>query len=180
MGRVAPVLALLALAVCGALYAQSAKPADDPEPEIRRAAFAYYFGMATGDADGVMRSSVAPVHVLRDGVMAPRDEKKLRGLLDGVAQRLVATGVTPDERGKMASRAVAVVDAAALEYIGANTATVTLVVRAGATKTEGDLMMELVLHQSGGKWRVVQEITDSAAVPPSRLEMPELGSPSKP
>jgi hypothetical protein len=181
MRRVATALALLALALCGALYAQqAAKPNDDPEPDIRRAAFGYYFGMATGDADGVLRASASPVHVLRDGAMAQRDEKKLRALLDGVAQRLTASGVTPDERGKMAARAVAVIDAATLQYIGARTATLALVVRAGATKADGDQMMELVLHQSGGRWRVVQEITDSAAVPASRLEAAEPEADTKP
>ena len=155
-------------------------PGDDPEPDIRRAAFGYYFGMATGDADGVQRASASTVHVLRDGSMALRDEKKLRALLGGVAQRLAASGVSPEERGTMAARAVAVIDAATLQYVGANTATLALVVRAGATKGEGDQMMELVLHQAGGKWRVVQEITDSAAVPASRLEVTEPEAGGKP
>src|SRR5205814_3631317 len=88
-------------------------------------------------------------------------------MLAQIAERSKASKLTDDDRKQMVGNMIRIFEEATVQFVGANTAELTFLIRPGAKKEDGDSLGTFVLHRSGGEWEVVMEITDSAPVPPS-------------
>ncbi len=84
-------------------------------------------------------------------------------------------GLSDDDRKRIVGNMVAMFDEAPVQFVGANTAELTFLIRRASKPEEGDNLGTLVLYRSEGKWRVIAEVTDSAGVPPSYLLEPGKG-----
>jgi hypothetical protein len=158
--------ALLLLAL-GA-WAQN-KKTEDVEGKIRAAAFGYYSSMAMGDYESLSKSVRHPFIVLKDGVLTRRDEKASRVLLTEIADKVKQSRITNEDKGRILGNMIALFDDASVQFVGANTAHLTFVLKYGA-RDVGDSLNTLLVHKyPQGAWRVIGEITDSAPVPPSYL-----------
>ncbi|MGC8666601.1 MAG: hypothetical protein ACP5VE_00600 [Chthonomonadales bacterium] len=148
---------------------QKQKSAED---QVRAAAFRYYAGTIFGDADTCLAVSRMPLYIVRDGAFTLRDDKGTRALLASIAQRMKEHPLSDDDRKRVTANMIAVFDEASIQFIGANTAACTFLLRKGTKDNEGDNLATLLLHRQADKWRVIEEITDSAPVPPSYLQAP--------
>ena len=136
---------------------------------MRAAGMRYYAGMVFGDLDEYTKVSKMPLSVMRDGTITSRDEAEAKKMLGQIAERLKAAKLSDDDRKQMVGNMIRIFDEATVQFIGANTAELTFLIRPGAKKEDGDSLGTFVVHRTGGEWKVVMEITDSAPVPPSYL-----------
>ena len=140
----------------------------DTENQVRKIGFSYYSGTLFGDATDYFKAVKSPVQVMRDGVITVLTEKKARTMLESSAQNITKAGFTEEERKRLSLNMLAVFEGASIQFIGANTATITFLIRPDAAK--GDSMGVLVLIRKAGLWQVIEEITDSVPVPASYLK----------
>jgi hypothetical protein len=164
-----------ALAVCGLgamtwAWAQEKKAAEAMESQVRRAGFQYYVTTLLGAADEHLKSVRMPLYVVRDGVVTTRDEKAARALLAGFADRLKASKTPDEDKQTIVKGVIPIFDEASIQFIGANTANLTFLIRHGKTEKEGDYLATLTLFRKDGDWKVIFETTDSAPVPPEYLK----------
>jgi hypothetical protein len=162
----------VALAVCAVVagaWAQVKKTALQIEGEVRQTGFRYYYGMLFGDVEEYLKVTRMPLYVVRDGAGANRSEKDTRALLSRLAAQIKAKDLPGEERNQIIGRMIATFEEARIEYIGANTATLTFLIRAAAKEGEGDLICSLLLYRKNDRWQVISEVTDSAPVPPGYL-----------
>ena len=168
--RIAAVFAVwIGLGLAAATWAQEQKKTQDVEGKVRAAGFAYYLATVFGDAEGYLKASRIPLTVIKDGTITQRDEKGARALLAGIGERVRKSGITNDDKGRMAGNMIAIFDDANVQFVGANTAHLTFLIKLGP-KAVGDTLGTLILHRDmTGNWRVIGEITDSSPIPPSYL-----------
>lgn len=140
-------------------------PVLDVEKQVRDAAFRFYSSSVLGDFLGYASATRFPVRVLRDGAGTVRDEAACKTLLAKLAAGLKARGIDDAARARLTQAMVAVFEDAAIEFVGANTATVTFPVRAGSPGRGGELLCQVVLYRTAAKWQVIEEITDSVPIP---------------
>lgn len=162
----------IALALCAAVagaWAQEKKTALQIEGEVRQTGFRYYYGMLFGDIEEYLRVTRMPLYVVRDGVGIHRSEKDTRALLSRLAAQIKTKELPAEERKQIIGRMITTFDEARIEYIGANTATLTFLIRPAAKEGEGDLICSLLLYRKNDRWQVISEVTDSAPVPPGYL-----------
>lgn len=163
---------ILAVVLTGAAgwqaLAQDKKPVRDAEGRVRAAAFGYYSSTIFGDADEHMKAARMPIQIIRDGAVTQHDEKATRALLARIVARYKAQNLTADDQKRITANMIAVFDDAAVQFIGANTATLTFLIHQGEGGS-GDSLGLLVLHRKEEHWLVIQEITDSAPIPPAYL-----------
>jgi len=170
-------VAVIALALLGAAGAGMAGRHQDPAPavpgapvldvekQVREAGFRFYSSSVLGDFAGYSAAARFPIRVLRDGVGTVRDEAACKALLGKLAAGLKTRGIDDSARARLTQAMLAVFEDAAIEFVGANTATVTFPVRAGSPGRGGELLCQVVLYRTAGKWQVIEEITDSAPIP---------------
>lgn len=160
-------LALTIAAVVGA-RAQEKRAEADMEGQVRQAGFRYYAGMVFGDAEECLKATRLPLYTVRDGVGSHQDEKAIRALLTRTAER--AKAFSDEERKQISGNMLAIFEEASVQFIGANTASLTFLVRPGRKEGEGDSLATLLLHRKEGRWLVIAEVTDSAPIPPDYLK----------
>jgi hypothetical protein len=161
--------ALILCALALSAWAQQKKSGEEMENQVRRAGFSYYATTVFGDADGHLKVTRMPLYAVRDGAGAFRDEKQTRALLAKFADNLKAANVSGEDRSRMMSNMIAIFDTASIQFIGANTASLTFLVRRGKDPKTGDSLGTLILHRKENQWQVIAEFTDSAPVPPDSL-----------
>jgi hypothetical protein len=165
------VVGLCLLAV-GA-WAQAKKTGEAIEGEIRRASFHYYFGLIFGEPTEYLKGTRMPLYAVHDGVGSYKDEKASRAALAKFAENIKASKVTNDDRNLIVKNMISTFDESSVQFIGANTATLTFLVRHDKKPEVGDYLCTLLLHRADPKaaeWKVIAEVTDSAAVPPEYLK----------
>jgi hypothetical protein len=162
--------ALVACALGGTAWAQEKKAADAMETQVRRAGFQYYVTTLLGAADEHLKVARMPITVIRDGVITSRDAEATRKLLAGFAERLKASKSPDEDRQAIVKGVIPIFDEASIQFVGANTASITFLVRQGKTEKEGDYLANLTLFRRNGDWKVIAETTDSAPVPPDYLK----------
>ena len=167
--RSALITALAVCALAAGAWAQEKKAGEEMEKQIRLAGFQYYVGTLFGDADEYMKATRLPLYVVRDGAGKHRDEKETRAVLAASAEHIKAAKVSQDDRNQIVKNLIAIFDEASIQFIGANTATLTFLVKHGEAK-EGDQLATLTLYRKDGQWKVIAEVTDSAPVPPEYLK----------
>lgn len=172
------VAALAATALAAGAWAQE-KQAQQPqnaganmEGQIQRAGFTYYYATIFGDVDEYLKVTRMPLFVVHDGTGTYRDEKATRALLAGFAEHTKAAKLTNDDKKQILKNLITLFDQASVQFVGANTATLTFLARRGATEKEGDHLCTLTLYRKDGTWKVISELTDSAAVPPEYVKGP--------
>ena len=167
-----PLLILMSGSVSPAGWAQE-KKREDVEGKVRAAGFGYFTATALGDAPGLMKVTRHPLLVIKDGLTGSRHEKGSRLLLSGIAERLKQSGTSNEQKGRLLGSMIQVFDEASVQFVGANTAHLTFVIKFG-TREAGDKLNTLLLHRGPqGAWKVIGEITDSEPVPPTYLvELP--------
>ncbi len=129
----------------------------------------YYASMIFADLDEYQKVSRGPVAVLRDGALTHRDEAAAKKMIEQLAGKLKSSKPSDEDRRQMVGNMLRIFEEASVQFVGANTAELTFLIRPGAKKEDGDSMGTFVLHRAGDQWRVVMEITDSAPVPPAYL-----------
>jgi hypothetical protein len=162
------IVALIFIAATTALAQQKAKR-DDVDGQIRLTSFKYYLSTVFGDSDDYLKVARMPLAVLRDGAITSRDEKATRTFLSQLADRAKSKNLSNEDKSQIAKNMIALFDDASVQFIGANTAELSFLIAKGAKPEEGDRMGAFVLHNEGGKWMVIMEVTDSAPIPPSYL-----------
>ncbi len=125
--------------------------------------------MVYGDANEYLKAKRMPLLVMRDGALTNRTEAETRALLAGFAERQKKTHPSDDDQKRLAAAMIAIFDDASIEFVGADTALLTFIVKHGAKESDGDSLATIVLHRAGRQWKVIEEITDSAAVPAAYL-----------
>ena len=168
---VAVPAACACLSIAGAL-AWARQKAKNAEDQVRVAAFRYYAGTIFGDADVCLAVSRMPLYIVRDGQITLRDDKAMRALLSSIAQHMKQRPLSDDDRKRVTANMLTIFDEASIQFIGANTAACTFLVHKGVKQEEGDNLATLILHRQNDQWRVIEEITDSAPVPPAYLQSP--------
>jgi len=166
--------AILVGAACLALAqvpqpAPTVAPTGSEEDAARSAARTYYEAVALGDATRALAVTGLPMTVISNGVVASRSEAQMRAMLGRVAARSGAAPLSEEERARAQQRIAGTFDEAEVAFIGANTASVTLLVGSGTGPEEGDLIAMLLLYRRASQWRVIGEVIDSAPVPRSYL-----------
>jgi hypothetical protein len=152
-------------------WAQAKSVGDQVEDQIRRGAFHYYFGTVLGNAEEYLAGTRLPLYVVRNGVGTYKDEKAARAELAQFAEKLKAVNLSEDDRKQMVSNLIRTLDEASIQFVGANTATLTFLVR--HDERAGDQMCTLTLYRpdvKAGTWKVIAELTDSAPIPPSYIK----------
>jgi hypothetical protein len=167
--RMAAAITVVLVAGAGVL-AQQKKTGDEMENQIRRAGFQYFYGTVFGDPDEYLKAARMPLYAVRDGVGRSRDDKETRAMLVRFAERIKATKLNDDDRKLMVKNLIALFDEASIQFVGANTATLTFLVQKGKTEKEGDQLATLTLYRKDGGWKIISEVTDSAPVPPEYLK----------
>ncbi len=162
--------ALLLCVLGAAAWAQGKKAADDVEGQVRRAAFQYYVTTILGEADEHLKVARMPLSVVRDGVIQTRDEKSARALLAGFEERMKASKTADEDRKEIVKSVIGIFEEASIQFVGANTAGLTFLIRRGKTEKEGDHLGTLTLYRKNGQWKVISEVTDSSPVPPEYLK----------
>jgi hypothetical protein len=162
--------ALVACAIGGVAWAQEKKAAEAMETQVRRAGFQYYVTTLLGAADEHLKVARMPVTVIRDGVISSRDATATRALLAGFTERLKASKTPDEDKQAIVKAVIPIFDEASIQFIGANTASLTFLVRRGKTEKDGEYLAMLTLFRKDGDWKVISETTDSAAVPPEYLK----------
>jgi hypothetical protein len=165
---IAALAAFAALAAAG--WGQAKKTGEEIEGQIKQSAFKYYFGTVFGDAGEYMQAARMPLHVVHDGVVTVRDEKAARALLAAIAGKVKAAHLSDEERKRIATNMIGLIDQAGVQFIGANTATLALPVSPAAKPGDPESLIELVLHRKEGRWQVIAEISDSAPIPPEYVK----------
>lgn len=171
-GRRAAVTVSLLLTLALTAWAQDKKAHEATEGKVRAASFRYYISTVLGDAGEYVKVTRHPLHLVHDGVSGQRDEKATRALLAKFAERFKAAKVPEEDRKKLVSSAITTFDDASVQFIGANTASLTFLSRPGKDEKSGDFLVTLLLYRKDEAWQVIEEITDSTAVPPSYLLEP--------
>lgn len=171
----ARLLGVAAVAGCAAFIGAAAwarQQHKNAEDQVRAAAFRYYAGTIFGDADTCLAVCRMPLYVVRDGAFTTRDEKAARALLASIAQRMKQHPLSEDDRKRVTANMIGVFDEASIQFIGANTASCTFLLHKGTKANEGDSLATVILHRKDDQWRVIEEITDSAPIPPAYLQTP--------
>ena len=169
--RAIAALALFFVA-CGATVWSQVKKQEDVEGKIRAAAFGYYSATVFGEAEDFTKVTRHPLTIIKDGAVKTRDDKASRALLASFAERIKKSGLTNVDKGKILGNMIVLFDEASVQFVGANSAHLTFLMKHGA-KDSGDTLGTLLLHRTAdGLWKVFGEITDSAPVPPSYLVIP--------
>ncbi|MEP6754175.1 MAG: hypothetical protein ABJA67_01640 [Chthonomonadales bacterium] len=169
--RLAVGVGLVCLIVSAVVWAQG-KAATDMESQIRKATFSYYIGLILGEPDEYFKGVKTPLLVTNDGVSQPRDEKYLRDMIGTIKKRTSAAKFTDDDRKNIVKNIFGAVDDSSVQFVGADTATISFVVQHDEKKMS-DRMCSLLLHREGKdkpEWKIIQEITDSKPVPPEYLK----------
>lgn len=149
---------------------------DTDEKQIRQAAFRYYAGMVLGDESMCIGAVKFPMYSVRNGTGKLVDEKSLRAVTAEVNRRRATANLTEEERKNIATNILMVFDEAAIQFIGGDTASVVFVVRPARSPQVGDVLAQLVLYRSAGKWRVIAEFTDSKPTPALGEDVPDSAS----
>ena len=169
--KISLILAV-SIATCAGVVVAQVKKKEDVEGRVRAAAFGYFSATVFGDTDDLAKVARHPLTIIKNGTVSSRDEKASRALLASVAERVKKSGISNADKGKILGNMIAVFDEASVQFVGANSAHLTFLMKQGA-KESGDTLGTFILHRaSDGLWRVFGEITDSAPVPPSYLEIP--------
>jgi hypothetical protein len=171
------VLALMTAVAAGACWALAQAKAQTEEEKVRDVAREYYFATVTGSSDRCVATVRLPMTVISNGLVSSRSETQLRGLLARVAAKANAKPLTAADRARVDERIRAMFEEADVTFVGADTASVDFLVRAGTKPEDGDLIAMLLLYRTSRNWRVIAEIHDSNPVPRSYLP-PELPVPS--
>ncbi len=162
------ILATGALLAAGA-WAQEKKQAQDVEGQIKAACLRYYAGTLFGSAPEFFAVTRTPLIVVRDGVLKQRTESESKELLASIAEQIKSRNLGEEDRKLITGNIIAMLDDAPVQYVGANTAEITILLHKGKKPDEGDNLGTLVLYRSGGQWKVIEEVTDTAPVPPAYL-----------
>lgn len=160
-------IAVVALATfCGWSYAQH--NADQEEARIRKTAVSYYTSMIFADIEAFKVNTRSPLAVIRDGTTTLRTEAQSQAVLHDLKVQRAVKPITDDDRKLIQSRIQALFDEADIQFIGANTATITFLMHpADPSKKEGESLCMLVLYRKDDRWLVTSEVTDSAPLPPT-------------
>jgi hypothetical protein len=170
-------LALSAALTGGACWAVMQAKAQGEEDKVRAVARDYYAATASGDTPRCLATVRLPMTVISNGLTTFRSEAQLRALLARVAARSGSKPLTAEERTRVSDRVRGMFEEADVTFIGADTAAVAFLLRAGTTQDEGDLVAMLILRRLARDWRVIAEIHDSVPVPRSYLP-PEAPAPA--
>lgn len=176
-GLLAVALSVACAGAVGLVMAQAR--AAHEEDRVRTAARTYYGATAAGDAVRCLAVARLPMTVVSNGQATFRNEAQLRALLAKVAARPGSAPLSAEERTRVDERLRGMFEEAEVTFVGADTASVTFLVRAGAKPEDGDLLAMLLLHRRGGEWRVIGEVRDSTPVPASYLRRDEGPAPAE-
>jgi hypothetical protein len=163
-------VAVTICALAAAAWAQQKKSADELEGQVRLAALSYFLYGGLGHADKYLEAVRFPLYVVRDGKLTIRDDKDGKAWIVGRAQQAAASFPTDEARGAFAKYALQAFEESSVQYVGANTATVTFMPVAPRKPEDGERLVTLVLYRKDGKWQVVSELSDSTPVPPEYLK----------
>lgn len=160
-------LILASLVVAGAAVVRLEKPAE-VEGQVRAAAFRHIIGHVFGIYEEYSATTRLPMTTVRDGVFNRLEEADAKKLVAGYAES--SKKLSDEDKKKASGGLLAAIDDASVQFIGANTATLTFLVKKGAKPEDGESLATLVLHLKDGKWQVIEEITDSKPIPPTYLK----------
>jgi hypothetical protein len=161
---------VIACAIGAAAWGQEKRAADAMESQVRRAGFQYYVTTLLGAADEHLKTVRLPLQIVRDGVVSSRSEMATRGLLAGFAERLKSSKTPDEDRKTILDGVIPIFDEASIQFIGANTANLTFLIRRGKTEKDGEYLATLTLYRKDSAWKVIGETTDSTPVPPEYVK----------
>ena len=165
------VLFLVAALGVGAVTQQK-KNAEVIENQIKKSCFHYYVGMIFGQADEYMKGVKPPLTVIRDGVVTKKDERDLKSMLFSMGERMKNAAIADTEKAVMLKNMLTTFEQADVQYVGADTAMLTFLIKHDA-KANSDSLCTLIVHRedaANGLWKVISEITDSKPVPPEYVK----------
>src|ERR1043166_8844100 len=140
----------------------------DVEGQVRAAAFRHVIGHVFGVYEEYSAATRLPMTVVRDGAFSKMEESQAKAMVASYAESIKK--VSDDDRKKMSANLLAAIDDASVQFIGANTANLTFLVKKGAKPEDGDSLATMILHLKDNKWQVIEEITDSKPIPPGYLK----------
>ncbi len=164
------LVTLVCVAAVTASYAQQkAAQADAVDDKVRAASFKYFLSMMLGDMDLYLTVTRSPVTTITDGVSSSRAEPAARKLLDAASVKSGLRSLPPDESKRVIETALQNLEEAHVQFIGADTASITFLLKSGSKPEEGDRLGQFLLCRRADGWKVIGEVTDSKAVPPAYL-----------
>ncbi len=158
---------LLCFMVIASAFAQAKKNAEPVEGQVKKACFHYYAGLIFGQIDEYLKGVKPPLIVIRDGNSATKDEKSLRAMIFPMGEKMRNSGLTDTDKATMLKNMLTTFDEADVQFIGADTAALTFLIKHDQ-KTSADTLCTLIVHRvdaATGVWKVIEEITDSKPVP---------------
>src|SRR5690349_2402568 len=135
------IVAAIVLAGAGVAWQQKT---GDVEGQVRAAAFRHIIGHVFGVYEEYSATTRLPMTAVRDGVFSKMDESQAKAMVAGYAESIKR--VSDDDRKKMSANLLAAIDDAGVQFIGANTANLTFLVKKGAKAEDGDSLATLILH----------------------------------
>src|SRR2546423_2989292 len=100
------------------IQAQQKKPGSEVQGAVKAAGLRFYLGTLFGDATEYLKVARMPLCVIRDGTITHRNEKETRDLLAGFADRNKKASLTDDDRKRITSNAIAVLEDSGIEFLG--------------------------------------------------------------
>src|SRR5947208_734380 len=124
----AVICGVLVCLLAAGVWAQEKKKAD-MEGQVRAAGFRCFAGNVLGAFDEIAASVRFPLIVVRDGVVKNREEAESRALTARTAENIKKANLSEDDRKHMSANMVGIFDEASVQFIGANTATITFLIK---------------------------------------------------